>query len=156
MKFWSTLVLVTAICFVLSANGVYAETSPDRPAAATQRQIELTASQCPGLVKECFQKKGVAQANCFYSSWTHPFCEGAELGKVIQKRWSLSTDVPVSEEALGLMGPALTDRKCVENCDNQWYADILQDKIASPDIEGANSCYTACRRNETDRDLLRP
>ena len=57
---------------------------------------EKESVQCVSLMRECFSYHGYNRSNCFFTTATHPFCDGSELGSLAYRRWVLS---PGSESA---------------------------------------------------------
>lgn len=105
-------------------------------------------SQCAGLVKECFAYDTNERANCFYSSSTHPFCEGTALGKLAYKRWSMSPVKLPMHDAPGLLGPQLIDGECISSFDNQWFGRIVDTSLSSDQLQKLESTLDSCKKKE--------
>ena len=111
-----------------------------------------SSEQCSRLVKECFAAEGNEQTNCFFSSSTHPFCEGTEIGKLSYKRWSLSPDSPALQQgAPSLLGPQMLDNACVANCDSALVAAMIEGPISRNQIEISRACYDKCVSSEQEK-----
>lgn len=137
--FWNfvTGLFIGAFLFALAAQAE----SRSAPATASLDQ------QCAELVRECFGYGPEERTNCYYSSATHPFCEGTELGKLTFKRWTLSpAKMPGNEEAKALLGPQLVDQACLNNFDNQWFSNVIDSTLSAKAIAGLDSTLAECKR----------
>ncbi|RMG42615.1 MAG: hypothetical protein D6719_06070 [Candidatus Dadabacteria bacterium] len=113
-------------------------------------------SQCSELIKECFVSSDTERTNCFYSSATHPFCEGTALGKLAFKRWAMSPDRSSGKQPPpALLGPQLVDKNCLMNFDNSWSSALVKGGLGQARIKSLDQKLESCRK-EISIELTRP
>lgn len=112
-------------------------------------------SQCAELVKECFGYQQTERTNCFFSASTHPFCEGTELGKLTQKRWSMSPIKLPNQDVPGFLGPQLVDGECISGFDNKWFSQMVDGALSSEQLTQLDTTLDACKKKDAP-SLPRP
>jgi hypothetical protein len=116
------------------------------------------SEQCISLVRECFSYHGYNRSNCFFTSATHPFCEGSELASLAYRRWVLSpSDGPkVNAENTGqahgssmqaFLGPQLVDPSCIEESDKRLESSLRINTISADTVRKLSAALEACRRD---------
>lgn len=117
---------------------------------------EQPANVCFDELTSCFTKEGVQRSNCFYTVAGDAECAGTEEGKLVYKRWALSTSTTVGGDTPpGLLGPILYDDACILSCDNEWLSDIVGKTETSLVITKVKKCLEACKKPES-LEVLRP
>ncbi len=111
--------------------------------------------QCANLVAECYAADGLEQSNCLFSTAKHPFCEGSQLGKLVYKRWSMSSVRPIGLDAPAFLGPQLINQECVSNFDNMLVASLLKDVIEVAVLEKLSVELQSCAHDVSNK-LTRP
>ena len=122
-------------------------------------------------MRECFSYHGYNRSNCFFTTATHPFCDGSELGSLAYRRWVLSpgsesakensageTIIPSghSETAVqAFLGPQIVDRACIEKTDELLQSSLRIDSIAPDTIRKIAAGLEGCRR-DLGLELRRP
>jgi hypothetical protein len=132
---------------------------------------EKESVQCVSLLRECFSYHGYNRSNCFFTTATHPFCDGSELGSLAYRRWVLSpgsesakedstgeTILPSghSETAVqAFLGPQIVDRACIEKSDELLQSSLRIDSIALDTVRKIAAGLEGCRR-DLGLELRRP
>jgi len=132
--------------FCLSALTVLAEdyNTPHEP-----------SSPCSQLVAGCFELFGVERSRCFFTSSTHPFCEGTALGQLTSKRWMISPEMMPPSGASAFLGPQFIDQECLENFDNLWLGMLLDQERITDRIPALDAQIDSCKK-ELSNNLTRP
>jgi hypothetical protein len=78
-------ILLTIILSAPSNVAFAAHSDLESPPTSDKESV-----QCISLIRECFSYHGFNRSNCFFTSATHPFCQGSELGSLAYRRWVLS------------------------------------------------------------------
>ena len=124
--------------------------------AAGRDMVQVPYDQCAELVKECFVESEVEQSNCFFSSASHPFCEGTKLGDLVLKRWTLSPEKSsVIEAPPGLLGPQVINGECLKNFDAKFSGMLIGGELTEDSITQTDAELENCKKNVSDQ-LSRP
>lgn len=110
-------------------------------------QITNGETQCASLIRECFSYENVQRTNCFYSSATHPFCEGSELGALSSRRWVLSPNAGQNSSVHGFTGPQLIDKECIAKFDRRMKETLEQEPLGSDSIRQLASLIEECKKD---------
>ncbi len=129
----------------------------------TTQAGESESLQCVSLLRECFSYHGYNRSNCFFTSATHPFCEGSELGTLAYRRWVLSPGTEgVREHGTGetvlpsghsetavqaFLGPQIVDKACIEKTDELLQSSLRIDSIVPDTIRKIAAGLESCRRD---------
>ena len=117
---------------------------------------EEPVKQCASLVSECYAKSGLQQSNCLFTTSKHPFCAGSALGKLVYKRWSMSSVRPIGVDAPpAFLGPKIINQECVTNFDNMIVVVLLEKNIQQKAIQNLEAELQSCTKDISNK-LTRP
>lgn len=164
VRLFTRLVMTAAICVSLTAGNAQAARSD----AQNPQPAEHEDKQCISLVRECFSYHGFNRSNCFFTSATHPFCEGSELGALAYRRWVLSPNEPVRRRqdaaqaeqnqetaAQAFLGPQVVDPACIDATDDRLASSLRIDSISVDTVRRLAAGLEACRK-DIGLELQRP
>ena len=149
--------LVTAM-LLLATPVAYAAHNEAQPNNAGQSE----SIQCVTLLRECFSYHGYNRSNCFFTTATHPFCEGSELGSLAYRRWVLSpsdggkrADIDGAQaygnaetgSVQSFLGPQLVDRACIEQADQRLESSLRIDTISADTVRKLSASLEGCHRD---------
>jgi len=112
--------------------------------------------RCADLVKECFVYSRIERDDCFNGVAGHPFCVDSRVGKLAEKRLSLSPNaLDASDGGPAFLGPQLIDSECLVNFDSAWSSALVKGDLSEEEYNQLSSNLDQCARIPAS-EVMRP
>lgn len=154
--------LLGAALFALSPFGVEfslaAHSDVEAPPTSDKEPL-----QCISLIRECFSYHGFNRSNCFFTSATHPFCQGSELGSLAYRRWVLApseqgtskeaaeamaqNQIDQQSSAQAFLGPQVVDPSCIKRSDEALESNLRIDTISIETVRKLTESLEKCKKD---------
>ncbi len=158
MKKSLVVALFFALCLVNTPRANAAHSDVEAPPTSDKESL-----QCISLIRECFSYHGFNRSNCFFTSATHPFCHGSELGSLAYRRWVLApneqgTNKEAAEamaqnqldqqsSAQAFLGPQVVDTACIKRTDEALESNLRIDSISIETVRKLTESLEKCKKD---------